>query len=86
MTGRRPGNPSNHEREFTDRGGVQWTFAPRKRVRREEEETHVTLLIRSAFETRVVTCRRDEWDTPAPDLGRLLAQSVPSGGSRGAKS
>jgi hypothetical protein len=31
----------------------------------------------------VVSCRRDEWEVPAPDFADLLARSVPGGASRG---
>jgi hypothetical protein len=34
-------------------------------------------------ETRVVTCRRVEWEVPAPDFAGLLARSVVGGASRG---
>jgi hypothetical protein len=33
-------------------------------------------------ESRVVSCRREEWEVPAPDFAGLLARSVASGASR----
>ncbi|HEU4828642.1 MAG TPA: hypothetical protein VFT04_05565 [Gemmatimonadales bacterium] len=69
-------------RSFTDDHGEEWTFTRRRHVRRSEEETHIAIIARSAFQSRIVTCRRDEWDTAKPDLARLLARSVPAGGSR----
>lgn len=69
-------------RTYTDARGEEWTFTRRRRVRRSEEETHIALVARSAFQSRIVTCRRDEWEIPKPDLSNLLARSVPAGGSR----
>jgi hypothetical protein len=71
------------EREFTDANGVTWTFTQRAHVRGSEELTHVALLVASAWETRVVSCPRTEWESKSPDYARLLEQSLPVGGSRG---
>jgi len=71
------------EREFADANGVTWTFTQRAHVRGSEELTHVALLITSAWESRVVSCPRTEWESASPDYARLLEQSVPTGGSRG---
>ncbi len=60
-----------------------WTFRPRAEVRREEAATHVTLLVESLGELRVVTCPRMEWEDGVPDFPALLARAVPVGGSRG---
>ena len=80
-----PGDTSGStDRTFTDVRGEEWTFSRRRRVRRDEEETHIAVVARSAFQTRIVTCRREEWETARPDLAGLLARSVPAGGSRGA--
>ena len=70
-------------REFTDANGVTWTFTQRAHVRGSEELTHVALLITSAWESRVVSCPRTEWESASPDYARLLEQSLPAGGSRG---
>jgi len=69
--------------EYTDADGVPWTFAERRRVRQEEAGRFVVVIATSAFETRIVRCTREEWTCQAPDFARLLAESVPSGGSRG---
>lgn len=79
-----PGRPGENDSVYTDADGVAWTFVIRPQVRREEEATHVTLLARSAFETRVITCLRERWETPSPDYAGLLDQSLPGGGSRSA--
>lgn len=79
-----PARPGENDSVYTDADGIAWTFVPRQKVRREEEATHVTLLARSAFETRVITCLREEWETPSPDYAGLLSQSLPGGGSRSA--
>ncbi len=50
--------------------------------RQGESATHVTIEIQSLGETRVAICRRDEWESAAPDLGALLAASVGAGASR----
>lgn len=77
------GDRSRGELSFTDAAGERWTFTTRRRVR-QGEESSVAVIVRSAFQTRVVTCSRDEWES-GPDLARLLERSLPSGGSRGAK-
>ncbi len=69
-------------RSYTDDRGDVWTFTRRRHVRRSDMETHIALVVRSPVQTRIVTCSRDEWETTRPDLGRLLARSVPAGGSR----
>jgi hypothetical protein len=33
-------------------------------------------------EARVISCPRDEWDTPTPELAELLARSIAGGASR----
>jgi hypothetical protein len=71
------------ERTFTDAQGERWTFSPRRRVRRGEEAS-IVVIARSAFQTRVVTCPREEWEG-SPDLAQLLVASIPTGGSQGAK-
>ncbi|HEX6643572.1 MAG TPA: hypothetical protein VF037_02785 [Gemmatimonadales bacterium] len=71
-------------RTWTDEQGEAWTFTRRRRVRRDEEETHIALVARSASQVRIVTCRREEWETGSPVFSRLLGRSVPAGGSRGA--
>ena len=52
-------------------------------VRHEEAATHVTLLLESLGEVRVVSCLQSEWDRAEPDLGDLLARALPAGASRG---
>lgn len=69
--------------EYTDANGIAWTFTPRPQVRHSEEDTHVVLLIESAWQARVATCPRAEWERPTPDYARILAESLPIGGSRG---
>jgi hypothetical protein len=73
---------ADEQHTFTDARGEEWTFARRRGVRRSEEETHIAVVARSAFQSRIVTCHRDEWETQRPDLSSLLARSVPAGGSR----
>jgi hypothetical protein len=51
-------------------------------VRREETKTHVTLELVSDRETRVVSCRREEWEAGTVDFASLLGRSVPAGASR----
>jgi hypothetical protein len=70
-------------RSYTAADGRTWTFRTRPEVRQEEAATHVTLLVESLGETRVVSCLRAEWDSAAPNLRGLLARAVPVGGSRG---
>lgn len=71
------------ERSYTAPAGRTWTFRPRAEVRHEEAATHVTLLVESLGEVRVVSCRRAEWEGSEPDLRALLARAVPAGASRG---
>lgn len=75
--------PAGQLHRFTDANGVTWTFTPRAQVRESEEGTHVTLLIESPWESRVASCPRGEWEVEKPDYQRILADSVPTGGSRG---
>lgn len=70
-------------RTYTASDGRTWIFRRRPEVRQAEAATHVTLLVESLGETRVVSCLRAEWEGEQPDLGALLAQAVPVGGSRG---
>ena len=42
----------------------------------------MTLELVSDVETRVVSCRREEWEVPTPDYAGLLARSVAAGASR----
>ena len=70
-------------RSYVAPDGRTWTFRRRPEIRQEEAETHVTLLLESLGELRVVSCLRAEWESPRPDLGRLLGRAVPTGGSRG---
>jgi hypothetical protein len=70
-------------RSFVAPDGRTWTFRRRPEIRHEEAETHVTLLVESLGEMRVVSCLRAEWESGEPDLRRLLARAVPTGGSRG---
>jgi hypothetical protein len=71
------------QRSFTAPDGRTWTFRPRAEVRHEEAGTRVTLLVESLGWVRVVSCLLSEWESPAPDLARLLARAVPIGASRG---
>jgi hypothetical protein len=71
------------ERSYTAPDGRTWTFHRRPEVRQEEAATHVTLLVESLGEVRVVSCRRVEWESEEPDLPGLLARAVPAGASRG---
>ena len=70
------------EREFFHCEGRIWRVQVRPTVRRGETDTHVTLELFADHETRVLSCRRDEWEDTAPDFARLLAQSVAAGASR----
>jgi hypothetical protein len=70
------------ERSWVSSDGRTWTFRPRPEVRKDETDTHVVLLVESLGETRIVSCLRAEWESLVPDLGGLLARSVPEGGSR----
>jgi hypothetical protein len=69
-------------REFVALNGRIWLIRPRNEVRKDEIASHVTLELVSDKETRVVSCRREEWEVAAPDLAALLARSVVSGASR----
>jgi hypothetical protein len=68
-------------REFFLHQGQTWFVRTRESVRRGESETHVTLELVSDHETRVVSCRREEWEVRDPDFAGLLARSVASGAS-----
>jgi hypothetical protein len=70
-------------RTYTAADGRTWSFRTRPEVRQEEAATHVTLLVESLGEIRVVSCLRMEWESAAPDFRALLARAVPVGGSRG---
>jgi hypothetical protein len=70
------------ERKFIAADRRVWFIRPRHEVRRHEADTHVTLEMMSDRESRVVSCRREEWEVPAPDFAGLLARSVASGASR----
>jgi hypothetical protein len=70
-------------RSYTASDGRTWTFHRRPEVRQAELGTHVTLLVESLGEVRVVSCRHADWESAEPDLRALLARSVPLGGSRG---
>jgi len=70
------------ERMFVASDRRIWFVRPRPEVRRHEADTHVTLEMLSDQESRVVSCRREEWEIPAPDFAGLLARSVASGASR----
>ena len=66
-------------RSYLAPDGRTWTFRRRPEIRQEEAETHVTLLVESLGEVRVVSCLRVEWESAEPDLRRLLARAVPDG-------
>ena len=68
---------------YTAADGRTWTFQRRPEVRHEEMETHVTILLESLGEVRVVSCLREEWERTDPDLRGLLARALPAGASRG---
>ena len=68
---------------YTAADGRTWTFQRRAEVRHEEADTHVTILVESLGEVRVVSCLREEWERAQPDLRALLARAVPAGASRG---
>jgi hypothetical protein len=70
-------------RTYSAPDGRTWTFRRRPDVRLAEAATHVTLLVESLGEVRVVSCLREEWEGAQTDLRVLLARSVPVGGSRG---
>jgi hypothetical protein len=70
-------------RTYTAADGRTWTFRARPEVRQEEAATHVTLLVESLGEVRVVSCLRAEWEIAEPNFHAMLARAVPVGGSRG---
>lgn len=69
------------EREFFHLDGRTWLVRVRPTVRRDESDTHLTLELVTDRETRVVSCRREEWDTAEPDFSALLSRSVAAGAS-----
>jgi hypothetical protein len=71
------------DRTLDGSDGRRWTFRLRPEVRKEEARTHVTLVLETFNEVRVVTCPRSEWESNTPDLVALLARSLPGGASRG---
>ncbi len=70
------------EREFFQLNGRTWFVHVRPEVRKGESDTHLTLELVAGEDTRVVSCRREEWDTAEPDFAALLARSVAPGASR----
>ncbi len=68
-------------REFFQYQGQTWLVRTREAVRKDEALTHVTLELVSDTETRVVSCRREEWEVRDPDFASLLARSVAAGAS-----
>jgi hypothetical protein len=70
------------EREFFHLDGRTWFVRIRPAVRHDEADTHLTLELVADQETRVVSCRREEWHTPEPDFAGLIARSVVAGASR----
>ncbi len=68
---------------MTGPDGRTWEFHERPEVRKDEARDHVTLLLSTLGEVRVVSCLISEWEGETPDLAGLLARSVPSGASRG---
>ena len=70
-------------RTYTAPDGRTWAFRRRPEVRHAEAATHVTLLVESLGQVRVVSCLREEWEGTQTDFGALLARAVPVGGSRG---
>src|SRR4051794_41600426 len=70
------------ERLFIAADRRVWLVRPRHEVRRHEIDTHVTLEMMNDRESRVVSCRREEWEEPAPDFAGLLARSAASGAAR----
>jgi len=69
------------EREFFHLQGRTWFVRVRPSVRSGETQTHLTLELVADNETRVVSCRREEWDTAEPDFAVLVERSVTSGAS-----
>jgi hypothetical protein len=74
---------TSDDRTITGSDGRRWTFRLRPEVRKEEAKTHVTLVLETPGEVRIVTCPRNEWESASPDLAELLARSLPGGASRG---
>jgi hypothetical protein len=70
------------EREFFHLAGRTWLVRTRPTVRKDEMASHIILELVTDNETRVVSCRRDEWEVAAPDFAALLARSVAAGASR----
>jgi hypothetical protein len=70
------------EREFFHLDGRTWFVRVRPTVRKDETTTHLTLELVTDHETRVVSCRREEWDTAEPDFAGLMSRSVAAGASR----
>lgn len=70
------------DHEFFHLEGRTWLVRVRHTVRQGETDTHVTLELIADQETRVVSCRRDEWEVISPDFAALLARSVAAGASR----
>ena len=71
------------ERAFIGPDRRFWLVRPRPASRRQEDSTHVVLEFMADDETRIVRCRREEWEVPAPDFVGLLERSVVGGASRG---
>jgi hypothetical protein len=70
------------EREFFHLEGRTWLVRVRPSVRKGETDTHLTLELVADHETRVVSCRREEWETNEPDFADLVSRSVAAGASR----
>ena len=70
-------------RTLTGPDGRVWEFHERPEVRKDEARDHLTLVITTSGEARVVSCLISEWVVQNPDLAGLLARSVPAGASRG---
>jgi hypothetical protein len=77
-----PREPTLDRHEFFLHDGRTWFVQARTPVRRDESQTHVTLELISDRETRVVSCRREEWVGGSVDFANLLGRSVPAGASR----
>ncbi len=70
------------ERKFAGPNGRTWTVRARPYVRKDEMGSSITLEFVTETETRVVSCRREEWSSMEPDIAGLFARSVASGASR----
>ena len=70
------------EREFFHLDGRTWFVRVRPAVRHDEADTHLTLELVADQEIRVLSCRREEWETAEPDFAALVARSVVAGASR----